>query len=108
MNNDLCIIVAVERNRLLVDIHRVPDTACSPANEDVLEHRHLPELGCDFRSTLETLAGVPKVRSGTPTCSQTFLTHFHGTPVPIIRDYSDSCTSDQIFQLLLRLAGFPS
>jgi hypothetical protein len=100
MNNNPCIIFAVEGNRLLMDIWRVSENTCSPPNEYSYKPWHLSEFDCDFRSGLPTIPGAPKVLSGAPTCSQTYHNHFHGTPVPVIRDPSYSCTSHQRSQLL--------
>jgi len=38
----------------------------------------------------QVLPGTPKVQSGAPRRSQTYHTHSHGTPVPVIRDPSYS------------------
>ena len=38
----------------------------------------------------QVLPGAPNVLSGSPRCSQTYHKHFHGTPVPVIRDRSYS------------------
>jgi len=43
---------------------------------------------CGQRSYM--LPGALKVLSGTPWCSETFHTHSHGTPVPVITDLSFS------------------
>jgi len=75
MNNNPCIIFAVEGNRLLVDIQKVSDSACSPPNEYPYEPRHLSEFVCDFRIGSATLPGAPKVLSGALTCSQTYHNH---------------------------------
>jgi len=100
--------LAVEGNRLLVDIRRVSDNTCSSPNEYRYEPWHLSEFVCDFRIGWPRLPGAPKVLSGAPTCSQTYHNHSHGTPVPVIRDPSYSCTSHQRSQLLCRPAGMPS
>jgi len=101
MNNYPCIILAVEGNCLLVDIRRVSDNTCSPPNEYLYEPWHLSEFVYDFRIGSLTLRGASKVLSGAPTCSQTYHNHSHGTPVPVIRDPSYSCTTHQRSQLLL-------
>jgi hypothetical protein len=43
---------------------------------------------CRRRSLV--LPGAMKVISGAPRCSQTYYNQFHGTPVPVIRDLSNS------------------
>jgi len=101
MNNNPCIIFAVEGNLLLVDIRRVSDNTYSPWNEYLYAPRHLLECVCHFSNGAKKLPGAPKVLSGTPTYSQTYHNHSHGTPVPVIRDHSYSCTSHQRSQLLL-------
>jgi len=90
MNNDPCIIFAVEGNRLLVDIQRVSDNTCSPPNEYLYESWHLSEFVCNVRIGSPTHPGAPKVLSSTPICSQTYHNRSHGTPVPVIRDPSYS------------------
>jgi len=43
----------------------------------------------------QVLPGAPGILSGTPTCSQTYQNHSHGTLVPVIRDHSYSvCQPD--------------
>jgi len=101
MNNNPCIIFAVEGNRLLVDIRRVADNTCSPPNESLYEPCHLSGFVCDFRMFSPSLPGAPKVLSGAPMCSQTSHNHSHGTPLLVIRDLSYFCTSHQRSQLLL-------
>jgi len=90
MNNNPCIIFAVEGHRLLVYIRRVSDHACSPLNQYPSEPRHLSEFACDSNVGLATRPGAPKVLSDAPTCSQTYHNQSHGTPVPVIRDPSYS------------------
>jgi len=85
MNNNTCIIFAVEGNRLLMYIWRVSDRTCSPLNEYQKVPTHLPQFACNCRGGSATLPGVPKVLSGVPTCSQTYYNHSHRTPVLIIR-----------------------
>jgi len=90
MNNNPCIIFAIEGYRLLVYIRRVPDHTCSPLNDYPQKPRHLSEFACDSRVGSATLPGAPKVLFGTPTYSQTYHNHSHGTPVPVMRDPSNS------------------
>jgi hypothetical protein len=101
MNNDLCIIFAVEGNQLLRDIRRVSVKTCCPATEYLYAPWHLSKFVYDFRTGLSTFSGAPKVLSGALTCSETFHNHSHGTPVPVISDPSYSCTSHQRSRLLL-------
>ena len=75
MNNDPCIIFAVDGNRLLVDIQRVSDNACCPPNGYLYESRHLSEVVCHFHIGSATLPGAHNVLSGAPTCSQTYHNH---------------------------------
>jgi hypothetical protein len=91
MNNNPCIIFAIEGNRFLVDIlWRVAENICCPPNEYLYEPWHLSEFVCDFRIGSLTRSGAPKVLSCAPTCSQTYHIHSHGTPGPVIRDPSYS------------------
>jgi len=71
MNNNPCIIFAVEGSRLLIYSRRVSDNCCSAPNEYPYEPRHLSEFLCDSRIGLATLPGAPKVLSGALTCFQT-------------------------------------
>jgi len=67
---------------------------------------HRPSQAC--RRCSQVLPGAPKVHSAAPRCSQTYHNHFHGTPVPVIRDPSHFCTGYQRFQFLWRPARMPS
>jgi len=90
MNNNPCIIFAVEGNRLLVYTQRVLDNACSPPNEYPWEPRHLSDCVWDSRVGSVTLPGAPKVLSGTLMSSQSYHNHSHSSPVPVMRDPSYS------------------
>jgi len=88
MNNDLCIIFAVEGNRLLVDIRRVSYSACSAPNKYLYKPRHLSRYVCDFRIGSATLPGAPKALPSAPTCSQTYHNHsqlllYNSSEIPV-------------------------
>jgi hypothetical protein len=101
INNNPCIILAVEGNQLLVDIWRVSDSTCCPPNEYPYKPWYLSEYVCDFHISSPTLPDAPRVPSGAPTCSQTYYNHCDSTPVRVITDPSYYCTSHQRSQLLL-------
>jgi len=108
MNNNPCIIFAIERNRLLMYIPRVSDNPCSPPNNYPYDPRHVSESVWDSHVGFATLPGAPRGPSGAPTCSLAYHNHSHCTPVPVIRDPSYSCTSHQISQSLLnQSSGMP-
>jgi len=46
----------------------------------------LPGLSTALPGLLPGLPGAPKHLSGAPTCSHTYCSHSHGTPVPVLRD----------------------
>jgi len=87
MNNNICILFAVEGNSLLVYIQSVLDNACSRLNRYPSEPRHFSQCVCDSCICLATPPWEPKVLSRTPTCSQTDHNHSHRTCVPVIRDF---------------------
>jgi len=88
MNNNTCIIYAVEGNRLLMYICRVSDNTCSPPNEYSTESWHLSEFVSDSCVSSARLPGAPTVLHGASIWSQTNHNHSHGTSVPVIRDPS--------------------
>jgi len=90
MNKNPRITYAVGGNRLLPYIQRVSDNTGSPPKEYSQEPRHLSDFGCDSRVGSATLRGAPKVLSGTLMSSQNAHTYSHDTPLPVIRDPSDS------------------
>ena len=75
MNNNPCVIFAVEGNRLLVDTWRVSDDTCSPPNEYLYEPRHSSVFVWDFHIGSVRLPGAREVLSGAPRCSQTYHNH---------------------------------
>jgi len=86
INNNPCIIVAIEGNELLVYIQRIWDNSRSPLKEYPYQPRHLSDFVWNSVVGSGTLPGAPKVLSGASTCSQTYCYHSHHTAVLVIRD----------------------
>jgi hypothetical protein len=91
MNNNPCIVFAVEGNRLLVDIQRVSANTCSPANDYLYQPWHLSEFVCDFHN----------LSAYTSSCTQSSLQRCDVFPTLSQSLPQYSCTSYQRSQLLL-------
>jgi len=75
---------------LFMVIHRIPDSACSPANEYLQHLRHLWEFVWDHCSGWVTVTGASKVLSAASSCIQTYHNCSPHAPVWVIRDPSYS------------------
>ena len=71
-------------------VQRVTENASCPPNDNPEKTRHLLQCVSDLSIGLVTVHDALNILSGTLMCSQTTHDHSHGTPVPVIRDPSNS------------------
>jgi len=90
MNNNLCIIFAIEGNQLLMYIPRVSDNACSAPNSLPENPRHHSEFVCISHVDSVTLPGLQNVFFGALMYSETYHNYSPGIPVLVIKDPSYS------------------